>query len=267
MTTPLNSALYVGTVTHHRLRPREHRLAYRIYSLLLDLDEMQRLDRDLRLFSVNRFNLFSFHERDRGDGGAQPLRERVEAQLRAAGLATDGGPIKLLTMPRLLGWSFNPLSVFFCYRRDGDLGAILWEVDNTFGQRHAYLIPVQEKPGETIRQTCDKAFYVSPFLDMDLRYAFAVDGPGEQLRIVIDASDQDGLILRARQNARRRPLTDSALLLLFFSLPALSLRVVFGILWEALKLWLKGVHLRPRPPPPRDSISVASNLPAKSDPA
>ena len=252
MSAPQNSALYVGTVTHCRLRPRAHRLAYRIYSLLLDLDELERLDRRLRLFSVNRFNLFSFHEKDRGDGGNLPLRAQVEEKLRAAGLPSDGGAVKLLTMPRLLGWSFNPLSVFFCYRPGGDLTAILWEVDNTFGERHGYLLPAGA-PGETVHQGCAKAFYVSPFMDMNLRYAFAVDGPDARLRIVIDALDTDGLILRTRHNAVRQPLTDAALARLFFSLPFQTLRVVFGIGWEALKLWLKGVRLRPRPSTKGDS--------------
>jgi hypothetical protein len=263
MSAPFASALYEGTVTHHRLRPREHHLAYRLYSFLIDLDELGRLDRELRFFSVNRFNLFSFYERDRGEGGALPLRERVEARLSGAGLET-GGPIRLLTMPRLLGWAFNPLSTFFCYRRDGALSAILWEVDNTFGQRHGYLIPVEQAAGETIRQNCDKAFYVSPFMDMDQRYAFTLDPPGELLRISIDVSDQQGLMMRARQLGRRQELTDAALLRQFFALPALTVRVVGGILWEALKIRLKGIRTRPLPAPPAEPVSVISPLKTES---
>jgi DUF1365 family protein len=260
---PLASALYAGTVTHRRLRPREHFLAYRLYSFLLDLDELERIDRELRFFSVNRFNLFSFYERDRGEGGATPLRERVEARLSGAGLET-GGPIRLLTMPRLLGWAFNPLSIFFCYRRDGALSAILWEVDNTFGQRHGYLIPVEQAAGETIHQRCDKAFYVSPFMDMDQRYAFTLDPPGELLRISIDVSDRQGPMMLARQLGRRQELTDAALLRQFFALPALTLRVVGGILWEALKIRLKGIRTRPLPAPPAEPVSIVSPLSTKS---
>jgi DUF1365 family protein len=256
---PLQSALYVGTVTHHRLRPREHRLAYRLYSCLIDLDELPRLDKNLRFFSVNRFNLFSFYERDRGDGGPRPLRAQVEAKLQAAGFTPDGGAIKLLTMPRVLGWSFNPLSIYFCHRRDGLLFAILWEVDNTFGQRHSYLIPVEQPPGETIHQSCDKVFYVSPFMDMDLRYAFTLDAPDALLRINIDVSDPQGLVMRARQTGRRQPLSDAGLLRQFFSLPGLSVRVVGGILWEALKIRIKGIRTRPRPSPPQDAVSVVSS--------
>lgn len=118
MTPPLTSALFPGHVTHARFKPKTHKLAYRIYSLLLDLDELEMLDRNLRFFSVDRFNLFSFHRRDRGDGSAIGLRRQIETAMTAAGIAVDGGPIRLLTMPRLLGWAFNPLSVFFCYGRD-----------------------------------------------------------------------------------------------------------------------------------------------------
>ena len=178
----LASALYHGHVTHVRLKPRVHRLSYRIYSLLLDLDELGEVDRRLTWFSVDRFNLFSFHRKDRGDGSGCDLKGQVERAMRAAGIEPDGGPIRLLTMPRLLGWAFNPLSTYFCYRRDGSISAILWEVDNTFHERHAYMIPVDGAgPGGEIVQHCDKAFYVSPFMDMDLRYRFQVNPPEETL--------------------------------------------------------------------------------------
>jgi DUF1365 family protein len=255
MTQPLHSALYPGTVSHHRLRPREHRLAYRIWSLLIDLDELEAIDKRLKLFSVDRFNLFSFHQADRGDGSGASLRGQVEGAMRRAGIAPDGGPIRLLTMPRLLGWGFNPLSIFFCHRRDDSLAAILWEVDNTFGERHGYLIPVAEEARGEIRQSCAKAFYVSPFMDMDLQYDFAVVPPADIFRLAITVSDAAGVLLTARQNARRVELSDRALMRLFFSIPWLTLRVVGGIHWEALKLWLKGVKLRDRPAPPSEPVS------------
>lgn len=256
MTGSPASALYFGHVTHARFRPKEHKLAYRLYSLFIDLDELDDLDRRLRWFSVDRFNLFSFYRRDRGDGSGSDLRAQVEQAMRAAGVIAEGGPIRLLTMPRLMGWAFNPLSAFFCYRRTGELAAILWEVDNTFGERHAYMIPVEAEPGSEIVQRCDKAFYVSPFMDMDLRYVFTVLPPEDRLSIRIDAFDAEGLLLTARHLARRSPLTDAALLKAFFAIPFLTMRVVGGIHWEALKLWLKGVRLRRRPAPTKASISV-----------
>lgn len=259
MTAPLLSALYPGHVTHARLRPKEHRLAYRIYSLLLDLDELGTLDRQLKLFSVDRFNVFSFFAKDRGDGSGLDLRGQVEQAMRGADVEPDGGKILLLTMPRLLGFAFNPLSVYFCHGRDGGLRAILWEVDNTFHQRHAYMIPVKAGEGHEIVQHCDKAFYVSPFMDMDLRYTFRVTPPAEKLSIRIDTFDETGLVLTARHLARRQDLTDRALLKAFFAIPLLTLRVVGGIHWEALKIWIKGISLRPKPPAPEAPVSFIRN--------
>lgn len=259
MTAALSSALFPGHVTHARLRPRQHRLAYRIYSLLLDLDELDTLDRRLKLFSVDRFNLFSFSTKDRGDRSGKDLRAQVERSMRAVGVEPDGGAIRLLTMPRLLGWAFNPVSVFFCYNRQGVLTAILWEVDNTFGERHGYMIPVEANAGAEIVQHCDKEFYVSPFMEMNLRYTFRVAPPVDRLSICIDTYDADGLVLTARHLARRAELTDAALLRAFFTIPLLTLRVVGGIHWEALKMWLKGLRLKVRPLPPEEPISLVLN--------
>jgi uncharacterized protein len=260
LTAAFASGLYPGSVVHIRRRPRTHRLSYKIFSLLLDLDELDSLDQKLRWFSLNRFNLFSFYSSDRGDRSGRKLRVQVEAAMTAAGLVPDGGPIRLLTMPRVLGWGFNPLSIFFCYNTSSALTAILWEVDNTFGERHGYLIPVGETEGGTIRQACAKRLYVSPFMDMDLDYSFNVRPPGEKLAVTINVSDEAGLLLIARHVASRVELTDAALLRAFFSLPLLTLRVVGGIHWEALKIWLKGVRLRPRPPPPELPVSIISPI-------
>lgn len=253
----MHSALYAGSVLHVRLKPRVHRLAYRIFSLLLDLDELGALDRRLRLFSLNRFNLFSFFERDHGAGTDVPLKQQVQDLLDAAGLEPDGGAVRLLTMPRLLGYAFNPLSVYFCHRRDGSLRAILYEVNNTFGQRHSYLIPVERAATAPLRQTAEKHFYVSPFMDMDLTYAFRVDPPGETLRIGILASDSEGPVLSAVHAARRRPLTDGQLGRALVAYPMLTLKVVAGIHWEALRIWAKGIGLRPRPPSPDRPVTVS----------
>lgn len=251
----MHSALYVGDVMHKRLRPRVHRLDYRIYAMLIDLDELPALHERMRLFSVDRFNLFSFHSRDRGDGSATPLKAQVEHRMREAGIAPDGGAIRVLTMPRLLGWAFNPISVFLCYRIDGEIAAILWEVDNTFGQRHGYLLPAQANAGGVVRQSCDKAFYVSPFVEMDMHYVFRLKLPGERFAMTIGVRDADGLLLTARQRAGRRELSDAALLRALLAVPFNTLKVVAGIHWEALKLWVKGVALVPRPPPPADPVS------------
>ena len=156
---PLYSALYLGRVMHKRLRPFRHKFTYRVFSLVLDLDELPYLG--LRWLSYNRFNLLSFHDRDHGPRDGSPLRPWVEDALRRGGLEPDGGPIRLLCFPRVLGYVFNPLSVYFCYSRARRLRAVLYEVKNTFGDQVAYLIPVPDgwRPGEPILQSADKALY------------------------------------------------------------------------------------------------------------
>ena len=249
------SALYEGHVMHRRLRPRGHRLRYRIFSLLLDLDEIDEVAARLKLFSRNRFNVFAFHDRDYGPGTGEPLRAHVERCLAMAALEPDGGAIRLLTMPRILGFAFNPLSIYFCHRRDGALVAILYEVNNTFGERHSYLLPVQdgERP---IRQSCAKGFHVSPFMAMDMHYAFRIVPPGDGLSIAIAGSDAQGPIITAVHAAERRPLTDASLARTLATHPLLTFKVVGGILWEALKLWIKRVPVHDRPAPPLHPVTI-----------
>lgn len=248
------SGLYEGVVGHTRIAPREHRLRYRVFFLYLDLDEVAALDRRLALFSAGRFNLVSFAERAHGDGSGRPLKAQIEAELAKAGLAY-GGPIRLLAMPRILGKGFNPLTVYFCHRRDGTLSAMLYEVNNTFGERHSYLIPAAEDHG-MVRQHCQKAFYVSPFMDFDLAYAFRVRPPGETVQVAIDVSDTKEMVLSANFLGRRRRLTDVNLLKAWATHPWMTLGVFAAIHVEALKYWLKGGKLRPRPAAPERRVTV-----------
>ena len=252
------SALYEGVVAHQRLRPRPHRLTYRIFQMLLDLDELPRLGAGFLLFSHNRPGLLSFHDKDHGDGTGGPLRAYVEGRLAQAGVELQGGPIRLLCMPRVLGQAFNPLSLYFCHRRDGALAAILYEVNNTFGQRHSYLIPADATPGPMVRQACDKLFHVSPFMDMDMRYAFEIRPPAEALFVGVTTSDAQGPMLLASFAARRAALSDRAILRAFLGHPLLAAKVLGAIHWEALKLWLKGVRLRPKPPAPAQAVTVVA---------
>ena len=233
-------------------------LTYRVFWLLLDLAEVEELDRRLRLFSRNRFNLLSFHDRDHGDGSGAALRPRIEAWLGDAGVDIAGGPIRLLTMPRVLGYVFNPISLYYCHQTDGRLAAVVYEVTNTFGVRHAYVIPVppEDQADGVIRQGAAKALHVSPFMGMEMDYAFRGDAPAERLDLIIDAFDADGLLLTAAMSAARRPLDDRALLSAVVGMPFLTLKVVAAIHWEALKLWVKGVRLRPAPAPAAQPVTV-----------
>lgn len=237
----VGSAIYRGVVAHARLRPKRHSLRYRVFSLLLDLDELPDLNLDLRLFGYNRRALVSFHDSDHGDGGDTCLRHWVEQRLEEVGIALAGGPIRLLCYPRILGYVFNPLSVFFCYRPNGKLAAILYEVSNTFAERHTYVIPVTNSDATLINQTCEKAFYVSPFLPMDCQYQFEIEPPGDQVRITIRQDDKEGRIFGADFTARHGRLDDRGLLAALAIHPLMTVKIIAGIHWEALLLWLKGV--------------------------
>jgi DUF1365 family protein len=257
-----SSCLYAGTVMHRRIKPRPHKLNYRVFWTLLDLDELAQINRTLRLFSLERFNLFGFYNADHGDGSRQPLRAQVEQHLAAANMNLEGGAVRLLCMPRMLGFVFNPISVYYCYHRDGALMALLYEVHNTFGQRHSYLIPVGDQKGGPLEQRCLKAFYVSPFMDMDMSYVFRAQPPTDRIALIIEGSDAEGAVLVASLAGNRKALSDGALLNAFISFPLLTLKVVAGIHWEALKLWIKGMRLRRKPPAPGPITIVPQALPA-----
>jgi uncharacterized protein len=243
------AVLYFGDVMHARLKPMGHRFSYRVMSLLIDLDRLDEADRQSRLFGVNRSALYSFIEADHGKRDGSPLRGYVQHCAAAHGIDLAGGRVLLLCYPRLLGYTFNPLSVYFGYRADGELALMIYEVRNTFGDIHTYVLPVE--PGQTsdagIRQQQDKLFYVSPFIEMAMRYHFRVSPPGHTVKLRILETDREGPLLAATFNGRRRPLTTKALLRSFFSLPLVTFKIVAAIHWEALRLWLKGARLLARP--------------------
>jgi len=230
---------------HHRLRPVRHRFHYRVFSLYLDLDELAAVDRKLRLLSVDRFNVLSFHNADHGPRDGTPLKPWVEAELRRGGLDVALGRVQLLAFPRLWGYVFNPLSVYFCHDETGRLAAILYEVKNTFGGQEAYALPVETGP--TVRHTCAKRFTVSPFIAMDARYRFHLRPPAAGLDLVIHEHDAEGRFLVASHKARRRPLDDASLLRALAANPAMTQKVIGGIHLEALRLWLKGAPVWPKP--------------------
>lgn len=238
------NALYRGSVMHRRVRPAAHFLRYRVFSLLLDIDRLAETTRGLGLLSYNRFNLFSFCDRDHGPRDGSPLRPWVERHLAEAGLSHARHQILLLSFPRILGYVFNPLSVYFCYGADGTLGAVLYEVKNTFGEQHTYALPAF---GAATTHACAKAFHVSPFLDLNEAYRFRVRAPERALALTIQVSDEDGVMLTAAMSGRREALTDRSLLACFFAYPLMTLKVIAAIHVEAARLWLKGLKVYTHP--------------------
>jgi len=253
------SCLYVGNVMHRRLRPRAHRLRYRAFWTLLDLDEIDRLSGWLKLFSRNRFNLASFHDRDHGDGSDVPIRQQVETLLRNHGYRSADISIRLLCFPRILGYGFNPLSIYFCQRPDESLEAIIYEVHNTFGERHSYVFPGNGETAEIIEQGCSKQFHVSPFLGMDMSYAFRVLLPARRVSVAIQGIRNDEPLIVASLSAMRCELTDGTLLKTFLAHPLLTLKVIAAIHWHALRMLCKGFHVHARKPAAGPHMITAVN--------
>lgn len=252
-----SSALYPSVVTHRRLRPVHHAFSYRVLSTLIDLDELPDLDRDEGLFRHNRRSVISFLDRDHGPRDGSPLRPWIDGHLAAMGIDLDGGRVRILCSPRILGYVFNPLSVWFCHHRDGSLRAILYEVRNTFGEYHNYLIPVEpgRLPGAVVRQSCRKEFHVSPFMPMDLRYDFAVREPGERVSVAMrlhraDRADEADAMFVAAWRGRRVEFSSSNLRRELSANPMSTVKVIAGIHVEALRLWVKGAPRHQRPPAP-----------------
>lgn len=206
---------------------------------LFDLDELPALASQFRLFGYNRASPISFHEADHGDGSGLPLRPQVETALVDAEMEPPGGAIRLLCMPRVLGYVFNPLSVYFCHDPAGQLRAIVHEVNNTFGERHFYALPATSGPGGKVIQDCAKQFRVSPFLPMDLDYRFVIDPPGDQTSVTIQVQRNGEDVMTAWFSGKRRPISDVALFREWVRHPVMTLKVIAGIHWEALLLWRK----------------------------
>jgi hypothetical protein len=242
------NAIYNGFVSHTRISPARHSFRYRVFSLLLDLDQIDAYAARSRLFAHNRRGILSFHDKDHGDG--RSLREWVKAKLVEAGIEADGR-IEVLCYPRLWGFVFNPLSVWFCRRADETLAAVIYEVHNTFGERYAYVLPAVANDN-TVNQACGKDFYVSPFLSLDCAYQFRIEQPGDSVLIAIRESEKGNPVLTAAFSGTRQTLSDGNLALAVLRHPLMTLKIVAAIHFEAVRLWLKRVpshaHIK-RPTP------------------
>jgi DUF1365 family protein len=243
------SALYEGWVMHRRLKPRHHRFQYRVFATLLALDELPALDRRLSLFKYNRWGLFSFQDKDHGPIDSKEPRDLnvwLDDLLAQHGIVADGAR-RVLCYPRILGYVFNPISVWFCDGEDGQLKALIYEVHNTHEERHAYVLPVGEDK-QLIRHGCAKNFYVSPFLSRDCRYDFRIRPPDEHVAIVVQEEEAGAPVLSASFAGERRALTDGVLARMLLRYPLMTLKVVAAIHFEAVRLMLKGVRRHPHAP-------------------
>ncbi|MGL4438805.1 MAG: DUF1365 domain-containing protein [Bosea sp. (in: a-proteobacteria)] len=245
--------LYPGNVMHARMKPKVHRFAYKVFCLLIDLGQLDGANAKAALFSVGGFNLLSFRESDHGpETKSAPkghLRAHIDELLKPTGIDTAGGRILLLCYPRLLGFAFNPISVYFVYDRQGACVALIYEVRNTFGEMHTYVCPVEtDQLNEAgIRQERDKRFYVSPFMAPRMRYHFRILPPGDRVNVRILETDGDGPMLAATFTGKRRDMTSATIVKACVMMPLMTLKVVAGIHWEAIKLWFKGVEFYNRP--------------------
>ena len=236
----INSSIYSGHVIHKRFKPKIHYFKYKVFSLLIDLSELNQLHNRVNLFSYNRFNLVSFYDKDHGDRDGTSLIEWVTKNLKKNNISTENIKIKLLCYPRILGFVFNPLSVFYVYNHSNQLIAILYEVKNTFGEQHTYIFRV-EKDNDLIQNDCSKKFHVSPFIEMKCNYFFRLLKPGDKISVIIDQYDSEGKILYASQDGVRTDLNSKYLLKSYIKHPIMTFKIILAIHYEAFKLWAKGI--------------------------
>ncbi len=241
--------LYPGKVMHQRLRPFGHRFTYSVFSLLVDVNRLGELAGMSRLLGVNRPGILSFRESDHVEREGETLRHYADRLLAQAGLERPAHRILLLAYPRVFGYVFNPISVYFAYGEDGSPVALIYAVRNTFGECYSYVAPIRE--GELgpagIRQERAKLFHVSPFIGMKARYHFRILPPGRTVRLRIHETEGGEPLLAATFHGNAKLLSDGALMACLARFPLMTLKVIAGIHWQALKLWLKGARFHPSP--------------------
>jgi uncharacterized protein len=246
-----STCLYVGEVVHRRLSPVRHELRYKVYNFFIDVNEIDSVAKRIRFFSYNRFNLFALSDAKFGAGDGTSIKDHAWSLAKQWQNDHNIKRIFMFCYPSVLGRIFNPLTTYYCFDANEQLRLMIYEVSNTFGERHSYVIPVDGSNS----QSCDKRFYVSPFNKVEGHYDFTVAAPGEQLKLAIRLTDSNGACLSAWFSGSRVELSDRALLRSFLSLPLLPLKILGGIHWEALKLWLKGMRLQHRPKPIEPPVS------------
>ncbi len=254
----VESCLYKGEVVHKRLKPLRHELRYKVFNLFADVDELATLGRRLRLFSYNRFNLFSIHDRNHGPGDGTAIRDHAWRLARGINGGDTVTRIFMFCYPRVLGYVFNPLTIYYGFDGGDRLRVMIYEVNNTFGGRHSYVLPVEE--GEL--QNCAKRFYVSPFNAAEGRYSFHFNTPDDHLALGINLSVGGAAVLKAYVSGVRCSLSDGALLRAFAGIPFLTFKVIAAIHWQAAKLYGKGLRIRKRPAAPSGGVAIQPKVPS-----
>ena len=235
-----NSSIYNGTVIHKRFKPKVHFFKYKVFSILIDISEINLLHKNLKIFSYNSFNIISFYDADHGPRDGTSVKEWVIKNLKDNQIDTKDIKIKLLCYPRIFGFVFNPLSVFFIYNKKSELISILYEVKNTFDEQHTYIFKSRENENP-IKHTCKKKFHVSPFIEMNCTYFFKILKPGDKISVIIDQYDEEGKLLYASQDGSRIELNNKNLFLSYLKHPLMTFKIIAAIHFEAFKLWIKGI--------------------------
>ena len=248
------SCLYVGSVIHKRFKPKEHFFKYKVFSLYLNLDEIAEVQKKIPFFSYNKFNLISFYDKDHGERDGSSLKLWVQKKLNEAGIGNEIKSVNLLCYPRIFGYVFNPLSIFFVFDKYSSLIAIMYEVKNTFGEQHTYVFKTNDD--KIITNNCTKKFHVSPFINMECHYYFRVLKNSEKISIIIDQKDKDGKLLYASQDGKAKDFNEKNLIISYISHPLMTLKIIAAIHYEALKLWLKGIKIIKRKLKIKNNISI-----------
>ncbi len=248
--------MYISNVMHRRLFPVQYRFTYRIFGFLINLNQLNNLSKTSFLLSYNRFNIFSFYESDHGRRDGSSLTQWAAQQLASQGMESDNLKIYLHCMPRVLGYTFNPISYWFCYSSENQLLAVLVEVHNTFGDQHTYFLPARDVDvSDSVRASKPKNFHVSPFINMQAHYQFRISQPDETFSAMIREQQDERLMLVAGQHGKRSNISNTSLLKAFFFLPLMTLKVMTMIHWQAVKIYFKGGTFHRRPKPPVEEVS------------
>tara|TARA_A100001011_G_scaffold337995_1_gene368545 strand:+ start:311 stop:1069 length:759 start_codon:yes stop_codon:yes gene_type:complete len=236
----MTSYIYNGTVIHKRFKPKIHYFKYKVFSLLIDLSDLDKLDKTISFFSYNKFNLVSFFDKDHGDRDGSPLIHWVKKNLKQNNVNCENIKVKLLCYPRIYGYVFNPLSVFYIYKNNDELISILYEVKNTFGEQHTYVFKV--KNNNLLQHHCEKKLHVSPFIEMNCNYFFKILKPTHKISVIIDQYQLKEKILYASQDGNRTDFTTSELIKSYIKHPLMTIKIIAAIHFEAFKLWTKGIR-------------------------